>query len=63
MQKRYDRDAIEFALAHVQDSLEEAYMRDDLLRERIELMQDWANFVTGGNQPRSLRQALGLASP
>lgn len=59
-QKRYDRDAIEFALAHVQTSLEEAYMRDDLIAERAALMQDWADFVTGGRAPASLRERLGL---
>jgi integrase len=60
IQKRYDRDAIEFALANVQEALEEAYMRDDLLGERAELMQDWADFVTGGKAPASLAEKLGL---
>jgi integrase len=60
VQKRYDRDAIEFALAHVQDSLEEAYMRDDLLKERAELMQDWADYVTSGTAPAALCEKLGL---
>jgi len=44
----------------VQTKLEEAYMRDDLIEERSELMQDWADFVTDGNLPPSLRQQLGL---
>lgn len=57
--KRYDRDAIEFSLAHVQTKLEEAYMRDDLIEERAELMQDWADFVTDGSLPQSLRKQLG----
>jgi len=33
-------------------------MRDDLLDERAELMQDWADFVTGGKEPISLRARL-----
>ncbi|MBY6201015.1 tyrosine-type recombinase/integrase [Maritalea mobilis] len=57
--KGYDFDAIEFSLAHVQTKLEEAYMRDDLIEERAELMQDWADFVTDGSLPQSLRQQLG----
>jgi integrase len=48
--------AIEFALAHVQDQLEEAYMRDDLLEQRAALMQDWADFITKG---KSLRMTFG----
>jgi hypothetical protein len=35
-------------------------MRDDLLTERAELMQDWADFVTGGKAPASLSDKLGL---
>lgn len=58
LQRRYDRDAIEYSLAHVPSKLEEAYMRDDLLEERSELMQDWADFVTEGEDPRSLREQL-----
>lgn len=60
LQRRYDRDAIEYALAHVPTKLEEAYQRDDLLEERAELMQHWADFVTGGMVPRSLSRELGL---
>ena len=55
VQRRYDRDAVEYALAHVPSKLEEAYMRDDLLAERAELMQDWADYVTGGTELPSLR--------
>lgn len=58
--RRYDRDAVEYALAHVPGKLEQAYQRDDLLEERRELMQDWADFVTGGALPRSLAGKLGL---
>ena len=45
--RRYLFDAVEYALAHVPNKLEKAYMRDDLLEERREIMQDWANYVTG----------------
>jgi len=58
--RRYDRDAVEYALAHVPGKLEQAYQRDDLLEERRELMQDWADFVTGGAMPLSLAGKLGL---
>ncbi|WP_417807157.1 tyrosine-type recombinase/integrase [Thioclava sp.] len=54
-QKRYEADAIEFALAHEQDALEAAYQREDLLEEREQLMQDWADYVTGGRDPVRLR--------
>jgi len=60
LQRRHDRDAIEYALAHVPTKLEEAYQRDDLLDERAELMQHWADFVTGGMVPRSLSRELDL---
>lgn len=56
LQRRYDRDAVEYALAHVPSKLEEAYMRDDLLAERADLMQDWADYVTGGAMPPCLRE-------
>ncbi len=58
LQRRFDRDAVEYALAHVASKLEEAYMRDDLLAERAELMQDWADYVTGGTTPRCLREQI-----
>lgn len=58
--RRYDRDAVEYALAHVPDKLEQAYQRDDLLAERRDLMQDWADFVTGGSMPLSLGEKLGV---
>ncbi|PWR01286.1 hypothetical protein DKT77_17810 [Meridianimarinicoccus roseus] len=53
-QRRYLPDAIEMALAHEPAKLEAAYQRADLLEERVALMQDWADFVTGGADPRSL---------
>lgn len=58
-ERRYGSDAMEFALAHVPTKLEAAYMRDDLLEERAELMQDWADFVTGGRDPALLRDQIG----
>lgn len=45
-QRRYLVDAVEFALAHEPAQLEAAYQRADLLEERAELMQGWADFVT-----------------
>ncbi len=56
--RRYNHDTVEYALSHVPEKLEEAYQRDDLLAERAELMQHWADFVTGGVNPASLRDAL-----
>ena len=47
-QRRYQKDAIEFALAHGLPPLEAAYFREDLLEERRPMMQDWADFVGGG---------------
>ena len=62
MQRRYERDAIEFALAHRLPPLEEAYLREDLLEERRELMQDWADFLCGGKDPVDLKSKLGSAA-
>lgn len=57
-QKRYERDAIEFALAHRLPPLEEAYFREDLLEEREVLMQDWADFICNGQDPVDLSERL-----
>lgn len=38
--------------------LVEAYFREDLLEERRVLMQDWADFVTGGEVPARLSEKL-----
>lgn len=57
-QRIYQPDAIEFALAHRLPPLVEAYFREDLLEERRVLMQDWADFVTGGEVPVTLRENL-----
>ena len=45
---RWDKDLLEFALAHVQEKLEAAYQRSDLLEQRLSLMQAWADVVTRG---------------
>ncbi|WP_313136959.1 tyrosine-type recombinase/integrase [Paracoccus jeotgali] len=57
-QRRYAHDAIEFALAHRLPPLEEAYLREDLLEERREMMQDWADFVTAESPPERLQERL-----
>ena len=54
----YEYDAMEIALAHEKDDLVAAYERDDLLEERQPLMADWADFVTAGESPVSLRARL-----
>lgn len=54
--RHYLPDAIEFSLAHEPASLEAAYQRSDLLEERAALMQDWADFVTSGQNIRPLLQ-------
>jgi hypothetical protein len=33
--------------------LEAAYQREDLIEERAIMMQDWADYVTGGANPPS----------
>jgi integrase len=57
-QGRYGYDVMELALAHEKDALTAAYERDDLLEERRPLMADWADFVTAGEDPVSLRAQL-----
>ncbi|MFT7688454.1 MAG: integrase, partial [Candidatus Azotimanducaceae bacterium] len=47
-QTTYQRELAEAALAHVLgDKTEAAYQRGDMLEKRAELMQDWANYVSG----------------
>ncbi|MCQ0969571.1 integrase arm-type DNA-binding domain-containing protein [Paracoccus sp. TK19116] len=58
LQKRYERDAIEFALAHGLPPLDAAYFREDLLEERRILMKDWGDFVTGGEPVVKLRTSI-----
>lgn len=57
-QGSYAHDVMETALSHEKDQLVQAYMRDDLLEERRELMQDWADYVTGGVMPPALADSL-----
>jgi integrase len=46
---QYPRDLAERALAHtVQNKVEAAYHRTDLLEQRRPMMLAWANFVTAG---------------
>jgi len=54
----YDDDVMEIALSHEKDDLIAAYERDDLLEERRPMMTHWADFVTGGEDPVSLRAQL-----
>ena len=49
---------IAFTEPKEKDALVAAYMRDDLLEERRVLMQDWADYVTGGTMPLRLADAL-----
>ena len=45
----YSSEVAELSLAHVSGSvIERTYMRSDLLDLRRELMDAWANYVTGG---------------
>ena len=57
-QGRYGYDIMELALAHEKDALTAAYERDDLLEERRPMMQSWADFVTAGEDPVSLRDRI-----
>lgn len=44
-QRKYDRLAIEFSLAHkLRGKTESAYLRSNLIEERRDLMQDWAGY-------------------
>jgi len=54
-QKCYAEDLMEQALAHEKDSLVAAYFREDLLEERRQMMQDWADYVTGGEDVQPLK--------
>jgi len=57
-QGRYGYDVMELALAHEKDALTAAYERDDLLEERRPMMAAWADFVTAGEDPVSLRDRI-----
>lgn len=54
-QNCYALDVMEYALAHEKNSLVAAYFRDDLLEERRQMMQDWADYLTGGEDVADLR--------
>ena len=46
------REVIEAALAHVVgNKVETAYARSDLFERRLLLMDDWAGYLSGPNQP------------
>lgn len=53
-QRHYQRDAIEFALAHGLPPLDAAYFREDLLEERAPMMQAWADFLTAAEPVKRL---------
>ena len=53
-QKCYPLDLMETALSHEKSKIVQAYLRDDLLDERRPMMQDWADYVTGGSMPPRL---------
>ena len=62
----YARDLAERALAHtVQNQVEAAYHRTDLLERRRPMMQSWSDFVTQRNTPNkpiSLAEAFQTAA-
>jgi len=54
--------AAEFALSHkLPDAVERAYQRSDLLAERVPLMQEWADYVTGARGAASVPTTTGAA--
>ena len=53
-QTSYDMQTLEFALAHQQDEVAASYNRTTLIEPRRPLMQDWACYVTGRDQPGQL---------
>lgn len=70
---RHGREIIEQALAHkLQDAVEAAYARGDLLAKRAALMSDWADYLTSkipatieppmGQQPTGNQQEIDDAS-
>ena len=54
-QNCYAHDVMEYALAHEKNSIVAAYFREDLLEERRQMMQDWADYLTGGNDVAALK--------
>ena len=53
-QKCYAEDLMEQAFAHEKNSLVAAYFCKDLLEEWRQMMQDWADYVTGGKEMPTL---------
>ncbi len=50
----HPREVIEAALAHrLQDKAEAAYARGDLFAKRRKLMEDWAEYLSGGKPESS----------
>lgn len=45
-QTDYPREVAEMALAHVVHGVEGAYRRGDLFDKRVDLMRDWADFLS-----------------
>ena len=44
--KKYDSEVIERQLAHISsEALRDTYDRSQFLEERVEMMQDWADFI------------------
>ena len=58
----YSQDVMEYALSHEKDKIVDAYLRDDLLEERRPMMQAWADYVTGGEEPTRLVDAMAIMS-
>ena len=51
----YSQGLVECALAHqLNEKIEGAYLRTELLEPRRPLMGDWANYVTGKERPTQL---------
>jgi integrase len=62
-EERWADDLVEFALAHVQEKLEAAYQRSNLLVQRRPLMQAWADVVTRGRDVPEAGRATQHKAP
>lgn len=59
----YPRDMAEMALAHaIASATEASYRRGDMFEKRREMMEDWADFVSG-TAPRTASFASPIAAP
>lgn len=56
----FSQDVMEYALSHEKDKIVDAYLRDDLLEERRPMMQAWGDYVTGGEGPTRLADAMEI---